>query len=240
MVRIDWGQVLDEVDEALVAFRDRGVKPTLRTLFYYLVSKAVIPNTTSSYKGLSRQLVKARKEGYYTWDFLEDKTRVVLGELGDLCFEDDQLDGFKDSVEDNLDDLDNDKIYELVLNAKNPTVSRTDYYLYFNGDTTNTNYYAQWMWVEGTRVSCARTNKPYLMELGSGTSGIVICKIIRAIDGMARYNASATMGSLETIRSLDIKGSWITSANVTSIRIQSEIATAIAANSKVYLMRLSK
>jgi len=137
-------------------------------------------------------------------------------------------------------DLDNDKIYELVFNAKNPTVSRTDYYLYFNGDTTNTNYYAQWMWVEGTRVSCARTNKPYLMELGSGTSGIVICKIIRAIDGMARYNASATMGSLETIRSLDIKGSWITSANVTSIRIQSEIATAIAANSKVYLMRLSK
>lgn len=87
MTRIKWGQVLDTVDGALTMFRGEGVKPTLRTLFYYLVSKEVIPNTTSSYKGLSRQLVKARKSGRYAWDFLEDKTRVVLGVLSDYKLE---------------------------------------------------------------------------------------------------------------------------------------------------------
>jgi len=102
---VKWAEILDEIDTALEYFESQGVKPTLRTLFYYLVSKQMIPNTRSSYKTLSRQLVKARKKGRYQWDFLEDKTRVVMGSLADSRFSEDELEHFKDRLQDRLESL---------------------------------------------------------------------------------------------------------------------------------------
>ena len=109
-IKIDWGLVLNEIDTALDYFNNEGVKPTLRTLFYYLFSKKLIPNTRSSYKGLSRVLVKARKDGRYPWDFLEDKTRVSYGEFEDLKHSVTDLEPFNNDMADrlenfNLDDL---------------------------------------------------------------------------------------------------------------------------------------
>jgi len=105
-IKIDWGLVLLAIDQALIYFENQGVKPTLRTLFYFLYSKKLIPNTRSAYKGLSRVLVKARKDGRYPWDFLEDKTRVSLGELEDNKSEIDSLDFFKGDMSDKLDNFD--------------------------------------------------------------------------------------------------------------------------------------
>jgi len=110
MPRINWSNILDEIDSALGYFESQGVKPTLRTIFYYLVSKNMIPNTRSAYKSLSRKLVQARKLGRYEWDFLEDKTRVVLGSLGDNRFTESELDEFKDRVQRKLEDLDVDDL----------------------------------------------------------------------------------------------------------------------------------
>jgi hypothetical protein len=59
---------------------------TLRQCFYILVSEGVIPNADKSYKGLSRETARARREGWFpcfidgtreifryrTWDGLED------------------------------------------------------------------------------------------------------------------------------------------------------------------------
>jgi len=102
--------ILENVDQAVTFFETQGVKPTLRTLFYYLVSREIIPNTTAAYKHLSHILVNARKEGRYAWDFLEDKTRVVLGDLSDGKFSDGALDDFKDTARDHLRDLDLDEL----------------------------------------------------------------------------------------------------------------------------------
>lgn len=98
-------EVLQQVDQAISYFQSQGVKPTLRTIFYYLVSKQVIPNTTSQYKGLSAALVDARKDGRYAWDFLEDKTRVVLGFLEDYVEPESSLDRFRDDIAAKLEDL---------------------------------------------------------------------------------------------------------------------------------------
>jgi hypothetical protein len=121
MGRIDWGLVLDKVDEALGVFSGQGVKPTLRTLFYYLVSKQVIPNTSSAYKGLSAKIVEARKEGRWAWDFLEDKTRVVLGNLDDYRFTDDVLERFEKSLMDRLKSFDIDKMLSETFDWLKPS-----------------------------------------------------------------------------------------------------------------------
>lgn len=81
--RVDWQEVRAEVAEALAEFSRQGVRPTLRSVFYWLVSRQVIPNTKSAYKALSRHMVKWRQEGVFPWDCLADTTREVLGWLSD-------------------------------------------------------------------------------------------------------------------------------------------------------------
>ena len=120
---VKWDLVLEEIDSALGYFESQGVKPTLRTLFYYLVSKNMIPNTRSSYKSLSRKLVQARKKGRYEWDFLEDKTRVVLGSLGDSRFDDDIIEDFEKRLNSKLEDLDINRMLEETFDYMKPWIA---------------------------------------------------------------------------------------------------------------------
>jgi len=120
---VKWDLVLEEIDGALGYFESQGVKPTLRTLFYYLVSKNMIPNTRSAYKSLSRKLVQARKKGRYEWDFLEDKTRVVLGELGDSRFDDDVIERFEKQIDDKLEELDINRMIDETFDYLKPWIS---------------------------------------------------------------------------------------------------------------------
>lgn len=100
-----WKNVFEEIDTALEYFNSQKVKPTLRTLFYYLYSKQLIPNTKSAYIYLSKKLVTARKTGRYPWDFLEDKTRIVLGKLADYRFSETHLDNFEKDIQSKLEEL---------------------------------------------------------------------------------------------------------------------------------------
>lgn len=52
---------------------------SLRQVYYQLVARQVIENRESSYKGLSRKLVEARREGIIPWEWLEDRTRHARG-----------------------------------------------------------------------------------------------------------------------------------------------------------------
>jgi hypothetical protein len=57
----------------IVESYDTGV--TLRQLFYRLVAAQILPNTTSAYKGLSRETAVARREGWFP--ALLDQTRAI-------------------------------------------------------------------------------------------------------------------------------------------------------------------
>jgi hypothetical protein len=81
--RIHWKSVIDRVQEELKWFEERGIKPTLRTIFYRLVSVEVIPNTNQAYKQLSSACVEARKDGRLPWDCIADESRVVLEDFNE-------------------------------------------------------------------------------------------------------------------------------------------------------------
>lgn len=77
--RIDWGQIVEQVKISLEWFQNHDVlRPTLRTVYYRLVSLQVIPNTQQSYKSLSSATVKARKAGGIPWDCFSDQGMQVL------------------------------------------------------------------------------------------------------------------------------------------------------------------
>ena len=76
--RINWKEVIKEVKLSLLWFKQLGIIPTLRTIFYRLVSLEIIPNTEQSYKSLSSAIVKARKSGEIAWNCFSDQGRQVL------------------------------------------------------------------------------------------------------------------------------------------------------------------
>jgi hypothetical protein len=79
-IRIDWKRVIERIKLELPWFLERDITPTLRTLFYRLVSLEVIPNTDQAYKQLSRVTVQARKKGKLRWNSFSDEGRQVLAD----------------------------------------------------------------------------------------------------------------------------------------------------------------
>jgi len=76
-VRLDWHGIIDEAVKFAQDFMDRqGFPTTLRGVFYYLVSKNLVPNTPNAYKYLSKKLSRGRLEGYITIE-LKDDTREI-------------------------------------------------------------------------------------------------------------------------------------------------------------------
>ena len=76
--RTNWKEVIKEVKSSLLWFKQLGIIPTLRTIFYRLISLEIIPNTEQSYKSLSATVVKARKSGEIAWNCFSDQGRHVL------------------------------------------------------------------------------------------------------------------------------------------------------------------
>jgi hypothetical protein len=87
--RTNWKEVIEEVKSSLIWFKQLGVIPTLRTMFYRLVSMEIIPNTEQSYKSLSSTMVKSRKTGDIPWDCFSDQGRQVLVGLEEYTSPDD-------------------------------------------------------------------------------------------------------------------------------------------------------
>jgi len=96
-------------------------------------SREVIPGTKSAYKQLSRQLVKARQQGIFEWDFLEDRTRYTLGYFDNSYKSASDLRDLVQRCKWKLEDLDLDKLLDemfdyLTINdyvgkwAKQPTI----------------------------------------------------------------------------------------------------------------------
>jgi hypothetical protein len=82
LTRIDWKSVVDYVMRELSWFIEHDITPTLRTLFYRLISLEIIPNTSQTYR-LSSATVKARKKGKLPWNTISDEGRLVLSDFAE-------------------------------------------------------------------------------------------------------------------------------------------------------------
>ena len=112
MERIKWKEVVEKVKEVLILFQNEDVKPTLRGVFYRLVSDNVIPNTQSKYNKLSSILVKARKEGEIDFDAMEDRGRYSIFNFGDDCLDEEDLDDVGTTCDEKIEDINIDTIID--------------------------------------------------------------------------------------------------------------------------------
>lgn len=126
MTRIDWNTIIHEhVSDALDFFKGAGIKPNLRTLYYRLVSMNAIPNNKNAYKGLSRQMVKARQDGTFDWDCIEDRARSTYGDLSDRRFNRNQPELYTDTLERKLQDLSVETLLNEYMDWLRPRINAT-------------------------------------------------------------------------------------------------------------------
>lgn len=90
MVNLNWAAIVPQAIKEAEAYRQEydNKSPTLRAIYYRLVSIGVIPNTKSAYKGLSRALSDARIEGTFPWNLMVDNIRSSTGARSDVTLED--------------------------------------------------------------------------------------------------------------------------------------------------------
>ena len=71
---INWKNIIEIIREELKIYNKQGYKPTVRTIFYRLHSKGLIPNTSSSYSSLDRATVNARVDDILPMDCFADNS----------------------------------------------------------------------------------------------------------------------------------------------------------------------
>lgn len=76
--------VFPHIESRLNDFENQGIKPTLRTLFYSLVSLRVIENTKTAYKQLSEHTARKREEGVLPMNCFADTSRNIIEDFDDI------------------------------------------------------------------------------------------------------------------------------------------------------------
>jgi hypothetical protein len=74
---VKWKEIIKVVKQELATL---SFKPTLRTMFYRLVSKPLIANTNTTYKSLGHATVEARMDGRLPIACFADNSRQVVGD----------------------------------------------------------------------------------------------------------------------------------------------------------------
>lgn len=71
-------KTIDQANEIIDEYIERDMKITLRQLYYQMVSRDMLVNTTRSYKNLGGIINDGRMAGLIDWDVIEDRTREVV------------------------------------------------------------------------------------------------------------------------------------------------------------------
>lgn len=133
-------------------------------------------------------------------------------------------------------DLATDGRYVMYMVAKNATLSNAVLSLYYNADTTDTNYWRQAFNANNTTVSASRGNDAAIVTLVSSVDLSGKVEIAKDISGSPRANASFGRDAPASIRIDMTAHAWTSTANVTGITITSSVANSLAVGSyfKVY------
>jgi hypothetical protein len=146
----------------------------------------------------------------------------------------------------NLDD----RLYRLYYEVRNPTVSVSDYHIYFNGDTTNANYESQAIAANGGATNFARTvpQAPRIIDgviafpngIFFGYTDIIFNSNLQRV----KYISMNSRGVGAAIGFINYAGAntgpaIVPGTGIFSIEIHSSIANAIDIHSRFRLYRIS-
>jgi hypothetical protein len=144
----------------------------------------------------------------------------------------------------------NDRLYRIYMEVENPTVSTSNYHIYFNGDVVATNYWSNILYAANGSTNFVSVNEPRIVSnvLNAANGGVFygytdiifneyygFCKWI----SMNVINMGNNIGFANYAGTTVISIPMTTIGGITDITIHSTIANAIATGSKFSLYRVS-
>lgn len=136
-------------------------------------------------------------------------------------------------------DLASDQCYFILFAFDNATASLANLSLQFNGDTTATNYYTQFITGDSTATTAARQNSALFCSLSANETNTGYFFMRADLDGRPRTLALNNREAPSLLRVQFANHVWTTAANVTSITISSSVANALAVGSTVRIFKVS-
>jgi len=113
-------------------------------------------------------------------------------------------------------------------------------HLHVNGNTTDTDYHAQFLGSSGTSPSAALLNAPRIGETQANDAGLIWGGIV-LVDDLWVYESKFTFASGSGIRNHSIHGLYAnTVANITALRFEAQEADGFGVGSRLSLYGLKK
>jgi len=138
-------------------------------------------------------------------------------------------------------DLDTDETYYVEVKLKNATASGASISLYYNADTTDSNYHRCAMSVSNTTIAGARANNAFVGTMDASTQSTIAGFIFKDFDARPRARLNYERGNTTTIVMGMSQHQWATAGtNVTGITISSSVANSLAIGSSIRVYRVKK
>lgn len=139
-------------------------------------------------------------------------------------------------------DINTDKEYLLIFRCKEATGGGgISIRIYINNDTTNTNYYTQYMIGDGAAAACGRDNDCLLVNPAASQDADVQVWIVRDVTGLARITLTECYNTTTAINA-GFKGitKTATVTNITQITLTSSGANSLAIGSRLIIYKVSR
>lgn len=137
-------------------------------------------------------------------------------------------------------DLDADGRYYIEFGLKNATASAAQIDLFYNADTTATNYDSQVLGGIGTSASAGRGNNGRITDLLASSCSQGDMTVSKDLDGKPSTVSASRLGSTTAIRVIMASHLWRTAGtNVTGLTLSSSVANSLAVGSYVKVWQVA-
>lgn len=136
-------------------------------------------------------------------------------------------------------DLTTDHEYLLRVSLVNATGSSATISMFYNGDTTATNYYNQITTSDNTSTTAARVNSARVIIDNANECVVAWIYIRKDIDGKPRALCQMNRDLPSAMKTSILTHAWNSATNVTSLALTSDISSALDVGSYVAIYKLN-
>ena len=134
-----------------------------------------------------------------------------------------------------------DDVLLLTFNTTNPADSKTIYHLYFNGDSTDTNYYTQYMLGNGSTLSSDRENASVVGAATASQTLACTVYIYVSPSGIIKFLSLVNRDDSSSVKVLTRTGVYTqTVTGISSITITGSNANSIGSGTVIELWKLRR
>jgi len=130
-------------------------------------------------------------------------------------------------------DLSAYKAFLVLFSLDNATGSAAVISLYYNADTTATNYQEQSLTINGATLTGARANDARIANLDANETVTGEFRVINDRDGRPRANVTGNRGAAASVILQTHAHVWTSATNVTGITLSSSVANSLAVGSSI-------